>query len=317
MACAVRKVFCLLGLFACGFAVAQTVHERSNVNMPAHTLATPQFRTSVDLVLLNVSVLDRSHRAVSGLAADEFVISEDKVPQTLTYFSHEDSPVAIAVVLDASASMAGRFDDVRSAMEELLTTSNRADEFHVIAVGDTPRVALAPADSIDEFQNSLPFLQPDGGTALWDSMMVALAQLRGARFERKALVVVTDGGDNHSRTTEQELRATLKESDVQMYAVALYNPFAQRREERLGPAALDDLASVTGGRIISARDTAEARAAVREISRQIRDQYVLGYYPRRSAHDGRWHKVRVGVSAPLNSNGMRVSSRNAYFIPAD
>lgn len=312
----VQFVLCRMFLFlfaassaGCHFAAAQSLASlRTSV---------PLFHKNVDLVLVTVSVLDRSERSVTGLTRNEFAVLDDRTPQTVKYFSHEDTPIALAVVLDASASMAKRFEDARHAMEQLIATSNVGDEFHIVVVGDSPRIALDPCDSLDQFQHWLAFLQPDGQTALWDSMMAALEQLRSSSFTRKAMVVITDGGDNHSRTNERELKSVLKEAGVEMYAVALYDPFATRREERIGPLELDELTSVTGGRVFSVRDRTETLNAASQISRELRDEYVLGYYPTHPSHDGKWHKVRVSLSGGGDSRQFRVIAKKGYFQPAD
>jgi Ca-activated chloride channel family protein len=245
------------------------------------------------------------------------VLFEDKVSQTVKYFSHQDTPVALAVVLDASGSMAPRFKDARIAAAQLVAASNPDDEFDVVTVGDSPRIIVDRGDSLDQFQQNLEFLQPDGKTALWDSMMSALDQLHSARFERKVMVVITDGGDNHSRTTKRELKSVLKEAGVQLYTIALYNPYSRHTEERIAPLELDDLTSVTGGRVVAARDELEAQAVVTQISREIRDQYVLGYYPMHPSHDGRWHKIRVSLSDTRDPRRVRVFAKKGYFQPTD
>ena len=277
----------------------------------------PLFHKNVDLVLIPVSVLDRSERPVTGLRPDQFQLSDDKASQSVKYFSHDDAPVAVALVLDASASMAVRFEDARSAAQEFIAGSNERDHFDVILVGDGPRLFPGPDDPESNFPDSLAAIRPDGQTALWDSVMAALKQLRQAPLGRKAVVLITDGGDNHSRTSERELRSVLEEAGVQMYAVAPYNPFATRPEEKRGPLELDELASVSGGRVISVRNRAEALSAVRQISRELRDEYVLGYYPSRDRRAGKWHKVKVNLNGVGDPSQLRISARKGYYEQAE
>lgn len=315
---AIKLLSVCIALFAGPRSVGQSLPAYERRVLPAEIdKSTIQVRKNVDLVIVPVTVLDRSQRSVSGLSSDQFRVIEDKASQTIRYFSNEDEPIALAVVLDSSASMARRFEDVKLAASELIDTSNAHDEFHVIAVGNRPRVEVAPGEPLDDFQRSLECLQPEGQTALWDTMMVALNHLRNAPFQRKALVVISDGGDNHSRISEQELKSKLKEAGVQMYAIGIYDPFSTRKEERLGPFELNDLTSVSGGRMISVRDRAEILGAVRQISRELRDQYVLGYYPTRPGRDGKWHKVKVALTDGSNTKSLRVFARKAYFQPAD
>jgi Ca-activated chloride channel family protein len=300
-----------------------TIFEIEFTSASAQTLASsrnpaPLFHANVDLVTVTVSVLDRDERTVTGLTRNQFAIFEDKAPQTVRYFSHDDAPLAIAIVVDASASMAKRFEDVRYAAQQLIASSNAEDEFHIVVVGGTPRLARdSSGDSSDQLQQTVALLQPDGETALWDSLMAGLNELRSAAYERKAMVVISDGGDNRSRTTEHELKSVLKEVSVQVYAVALYNPFATLREEKLGPLELDELTSVTGGRVISVRDREGTLRAVTQINRELRDEYVLGYYPKHAVHDGKWHKLRVTLDDRDHAGHLSIITKKAYFQPAD
>lgn len=294
-------------------AAAQILVEQpQHLLHAASEMAAPLFKKDVDLVIVQVSVIDRSEKSVIGLEADQFAVFEDRTPQSLKYFSHEDTPIALAVVLDASASMAERFEDVRFAAKHLFETSNADDEIHVIVVGDSPKVAIGSSESPDQLEQTVEFLQPDGQTALWDSIVIALGQLRNSSLQRKAIVVISDGGDNHSRTSERKLKSVLQEAGVGMYAIALYNPFATRKEEKAGPLEPGELTSVTGGRVLSARDRSEAFIAINQISRDLRDQYVLGYYPTHPRHDGKWHKVRVSLS-DTDSKHFRVFAKNGYL----
>jgi Ca-activated chloride channel family protein len=305
---------CLLAMLA---GMAQSRVQPPSTSRSVSQTSAPLFKKSVDLVVVPVSVLDHWDRPVTDLTSKHFIVFEDKVSQTVKYFSHQDTPIALAVVLDASGSMAGRFKDARIAASQLIAASNPDDEFDVVIVGDSPRIVVDRGDSLDQFQQTLAFVQPDGQTALWDSMMSGIGLLRSAPFERKVMVVITDGGDNHSRATKRELKSVLKEAGVQLYTIALYNPYSRRTEERIAPLELDDLTSVTGGRIVAARDGIETQAVVTQISRELRDQYVLGYYPMHPSHDGRWHKIRVSLSDTRDARRVRVFAKKGYFQPAD
>ena len=319
LVCRISLIPCVLLflLVVLPMGMAQSRVQQPSTLLAGSQTSTPLFKKSVDLVVVPVSVLDHWDRPVTDLTSKHFVVFEDKVSQTVKYFSHQDTPVALAVVLDASGSMAGRFNDARVAAAQLIATSNPDDEFSVVIVGDSPRIVVDRGDSLDQFQQTLALVQPDGQTALWDSMMSALGQLRSAPLERKVMVVITDGGDNHSRATKRELKSVLKEAGVQLYTVALYNPYSKRTEERIAPLELDDLTSVTGGRIVAARNGVETQAVVAQISRELRDQYVLGYYPMHPSHDGRWHKIQVSLSDTGGPRRVRVFAKKGYFQPAD
>jgi Ca-activated chloride channel homolog len=288
---------------------------------PNRTADTPAsgslFRANVNLVLMTVTVLDRSERSVSGLRAGSFEVLDDKNRQNIKYFSNQDDPIALAVVLDASASMAPRFEEARRALLELIDTSNPQDDFNVILVGDKPRVALDASDSLDDFRQAVASFQPDGQTALWDGMMLGVRQLHQSSLPRKAMIVISDGGDNHSRITERELKSILRESGVEVYAIALSDPYASRREEKIGPLQLQEVTSLTGGRELSAFGAAGISRAIAQIGRELRDQYVIGYYPSHQGRDGKWHKVKVSLNASTAHDHLRIYARQGYYKPAE
>jgi len=271
---------------------------------------------NVDMVLVNVTVLDAEGRAVNGLEAADFSVVDDKLPQTVRYLSSTDEPVSLVVVLDASGSMSARLGDEQKAFTQLLTASNPQDDFSLIAVGDTPR-AMAPwGEGVDGIQKSVSALQSSGETALWDAMMLGLDELKRARHPRKAMIVLSDGGDNHSRYSERALRSRLRESDVQVYAVGLFNRFATRLEEKAGPLQLEEVTAGTGGRVLAVHDAKEMERAVAQISLELRNQYVLGYYPRIIARDGNWHKVKVRVTGPARSR-LHLYAKEGYYAPQE
>jgi len=317
-----RKITQLL-LFLFGFstiAVAQS--EMGAVHLYPPGIATfstkiSTFRTDVDLVLVNVTVLDRSYRAVSGLQPQQFLLWEDQKPQSIKYFSSADQPLSLVIVLDASASMAPRFAQARKAAVDLVRTGNALDEISVIAVGDTPDVEFSFDDRIDSLPTRLELIQPDGRTALWDSMVLGLRELEHGKFPRRAMVVISDGGDNHSTFTESELKTMVAEADIELYAVGLFDRFPRRNEERNGSINLDELAGLTGGRLLSVHDEKGVLQAVTEINDELRNQYVLGYVSSSHPHDGLWHKLRVTLGTDGTREKLRISSKKGYFAPSE
>ncbi|MBI3475865.1 MAG: VWA domain-containing protein [Acidobacteria bacterium] len=274
-------------------------------------------RADVDLVMVNVTVLDHADRAITGLAASNFAVIDDKHPQVIKYVSSVDEPISWVVVLDASGSMAGNIQKARNAFADLVDTSNPLDDFGMIVVGDTPRIALQFGDSTDDIRRVTGPLEPNGATALWDGMVLGIEELKKAHHQRKAMVVISDGGDNHSRHSESELKALLKEADVQVYAIGIFNRYATRHEERVGPLQLDEVTSITGGRVFSVHDSTDLSRSVNQISLELRNQYVLGYYPSNRSRDGKWRKVKIHFMGPPPESKVRIYARKGYYGPAE
>ena len=303
------------------FAVAQAGTNEVHVlphAMPGSSAPRQQvLRANVDLVLVNVTVLDFAGRVVTGLKPTNFAVLDDKNPQVVRYLSNVDEPISLVVVLDASASMAPRMQDARKAFTETINTSNPQDDFSLVVVSDRPRVALHLDDSASEIQAAVDALQPDGSTALWDGMYLGVNELKNSRYQRKAMVVISDGGDNHSRYTESELRSLLKEADVEVYAIGMLHPYATRLEEKRGPLELDEVTSVTGGRVFTARNSVELSRAVTQISRELRSQYVLGYYPSNRIRDGKWRRLKIRVTKSASPEKVRLYAKKGYYAPAE
>ena len=312
----------VLTLAASTYLVAQgaginDVHVLSTA-MPSTGAPTRRtVRANVDLVLVNVTVLDKAGRAVSGLQPEHFALLDDKNPQTVRYVSNVDEPISLVVVLDASASMAARIEDVRSAFSELVTTSNPQDDVALIVVRDEPYVALSFNDPASELQGTLDALQPNGATSLWDAMYLGVKELKNSHCQRKAMVVISDGGDNHSRYTEPQLKSLLREADAEVYAIGIFDRYATRIEERKGPLQLDEVTSVTGGRVLSVHDSVELSRAVTQISHELRNQYVLGYYPSNRSRDGKWRKLKVQLTGSASQAKFRLYARKGYYAATE
>jgi Ca-activated chloride channel family protein len=276
----------------------------------------PTLKAKVDLVLVNVTVTDSEDRLVTNLAASNFLLLDGKHPQHIRYFSSEDAPISVAVILDTSRSMANKIGEARSAAIEFFRSANPQDEFAVLAFADQPRLLAGFTDSLEDIESVLQPIQADGHTALWDAIYVGLRQMRKGRYGKKALLLISDGGDNHSRYTEGEIKSVLKEADVQLYAIDIYERYPKTPEEKSGLLALDEVTSVTGGRVFLTHDSNELHRAVRQISDELRTQYVLGYPLDPTARDGKWHKIKVELNVP-KSRKLRIYAKKGYYGPVD
>ena len=205
-------------------------------------------RVDVDLVLVPVTVVDSKERPVLGLEKQNFTVYEGNQPQQIQFFSAEDSPISVGLILDLSKSMSNKLVTERAAVEAFFNNANAKDDYFVIAFSDRPRVLATSTQSIDDIQQKLAAANPDGHTALLDAVYLAVAKMRSSRYQRRALFIISDGGDNHSRYTEGEIKSLVKEADVLMYAIGIYDHYFPTEEERLGPTLLSDITELTGGR---------------------------------------------------------------------
>lgn len=280
----------------------------------ARTVPEATLRSRVDLVLVNVSVYDDSYRAVAGLRANDFALQDNKRPQQIRYLSHQDDPVSIVVVFDASGSMTTKIQVARYAVQQFVNSSNPQDEFSLAFVSSKPQLVLSFGHPVEELQARTADIQPDGYTALWDGIYLGIQELRLARHQRKAIIVISDGEDNHSRYTESEVKSALEETNAEMYAIGAFERTLTRRfGETRAPTELDDLASASGGRLFSALQPKDIPKVMTQISRELRDQYVLGYYIDPQARDGKWHKITVRLSGQASGAKLHVHSKKGYY----
>jgi Ca-activated chloride channel homolog len=276
---------------------------------------TKPIRVDVDMVLVPVIITDPSDRPVLGLAKENFVVLDNGEKQEIENFACEDAPVSIGVIFDMSGSMSRKIDKAREAVGEFLKTANPEDEFFLIAFSDKPVLLTDFTGSAEAVQQNLLYTQPKGRTALLDSIYLGISKMRQARHRRKALLVISDGGDNRSRYTENEIRAIVKEADVQIYAMGIYDLSPRTSEEIYGPALLDDISQVTGGRAYAVGNPGDLSDVANKIGLELRNQYVLGYRPSNPARDGKWRKVRVKLTETKGLPPLSVYAKMGYYAP--
>lgn len=274
-------------------------------------------RVNVDLVLVPVTVTDPQGRLVTGLDKRNFQIYEGKTEQAIRHFSNEDSPVSLGILLDTSGSMKGKLERARDAVMELLETANPQDEFFMIRFSDRPELVTDFTTSVEDIQTQLLYGQPSGSTALLDAIYLGISKMRQAHYPRKALLVISDGGDNHSRYHEREIKSAVREADTLMYAVGIYDHFFATVEEQLGPVLLDELSKDTGGRMFTVDNPRDLPDIATKISYELRNQYVLGYRPTDSAHDSKWHKIKVQLLLPKGMPRLDARAKKGYYASAE
>ena len=276
-------------------------------------------KVDVELAIVNVTVTDPMGRMVTGLDKDHFEVIEDKQRQEVVHFGAEDSALSLAVVFDASGSMGYKMSKAREAVAQFFKTANPEDEFFLVQFNSRPEMVTGFTKSLEEIQNRLTFLQSKGRTALLDAIYLALNQMKEAKNSQKALLVISDGGDNSSRYTPREIKRLVRESDVQIYAIGIYEPFSSRGrtpEEASGPGLLTEIAESTGGRQFAVQNVNELPDIAEKIGIELRNQYVLGYVPTNIAKNGKWRRVKVEVKKIRGMPVLRPYYRNGYYAPA-
>ena len=277
--------------------------------------ANERIRVDVNLVLVPVTVTDPLNRLVTGLERQDFFVYENNALQKLKSFSSEDAPVSIGIIFDLSGSMTDKINRARSSILEFLRTANPQDEFFVIGFNDRPELITDFTSNVDNIESRLLTVKPGHRTALLDAIYFGLNKMKQAKNERKALLVVSDGGDNRSRYTESEVRAVVRESDVQIYSIGIFDQYAPTREEQLGPILLHDVSEETGGQLFRVDDLADMADIATKISAELRNQYVLGYRSEDAKRDGKWRKLKVKLVPPEWLPQLTVHARTGYYAP--
>jgi Ca-activated chloride channel family protein len=295
--------------------ISQEVH-----NLGQATLLKPSqvLHIDVDLALVNVVVTDPYNRLVTGLDSDNFRVFEDNVEQEIITFSSEDVPISIGVIFDCSGSMNNKLGKAREAAIEFFKTANPEDEFFLVSFNERAELSSSFTNSIEDLQSRLMFTSSKGRTALLDAIYLGLSQMRGAHNGKRALLILSDGGDNHSRYEESDIKRLVKEANTQLYAIGIFDPLEYRSrtfEELNGPSLLSEITEMTGGRVFAAGNLNELPDIATKIGLELRNQYILGYRPSKKTHDGRWRKIKIKLRAPRGLPQLSVYSKTGYYAP--
>jgi Ca-activated chloride channel family protein len=271
-------------------------------------------RTSVNLVMVPVSITDELHRPVVGLESENFQLFEGKKAQEIKNFSSEDTPVSVGILVDTSGSMSYKLERAREAVVQFCEAANPQDEFFLITFADAPQLVSDFTNSAEQIENELLTSHSKGQTSLLDAIYMGVGKMRQARYARKALLILSDGGDNHSRYSENDVKSALRESDVMVFAVGTYERYVATQEELLGPSLLNEVAGISGGQAFTITNAAELPAVTRNIGTQLRHQYLLAYQPPAAERDGKWHKINVKLRLPKKLNILlHVNARAGYY----
>ena len=273
----------------------------------------------VDLALVNVTITDPYDRLVTGLAPENFRVFENNIEQEIQYFSSEDVPISIGVIFDLSGSMANKVGKAREAALQFFKTANPQDEFFLVSFNERAELMSAFTNSVEDLQRRIISAPAKGRTALLDAIYLGLSEIKTARNAKRALLIMSDGGDNNSRYNAKDIKRLVREADTQLYSVGIFDPFEYRSrtpEELSGPSLLTEVTELTGGRAFSVESINELPDIAAKIGAELRNQYILGYRPSNKSHDARWRKIKVKLRAPKGLPPLSVYAKTGYYAPS-
>lgn len=275
--------------------------------------------TNTDLITFTVTVTDIYGRFVSGLSKNAFSITDEKDPQEITFFSDEDSPVSVGILFDVSGSMGGdKVRRARDALAHFVQTSHDRDEYFLIGFNSRAQLLMDRTRDGQAVLDKLTFVQTKNNTALYDACYLGVERVQRGTHPKRALLLISDGQDNNSRYTFNELRRVLKESDVVLYAIGILGGSDAGSSLGMeGQGIMDDLAGVSGGKAFYPRSAAEMDDIFEQIALELRHQYSIGYRPPNFVSNGKWHRIKVKVAPPRGLPRLFVRSKEGYFAIAN
>lgn len=287
---------------------------------PSSSPPAVNIRVESSLVLVPVTVTDTSNRYVLGLEKQNFRIFEDDAEQKIAQFSGEDAPLSIGLLFDTSGSMGYKLATARMAIDHFLKTMNTPDEAFLVEFNDKADVTVGFTDNPDDIEKKLTAVTAEGKTALFDAVQVALREMKHARNARKAILIISDGGDNNSVYTSKQIEELVRAADVQIYAMGVFEPYSyvgMSPEELAGPRLLIEIAQQTGGRSYAATTSAELPEIAERIGIELRNQYLLAYAPTNVAKDGKYRHVQVRLAQPEGLPDLKARWRAGYYAPEE
>ncbi len=284
---------------------------------PSLAIRSKPLRVDVDLVLVPVTVTDVKGKSVLDLHKEDFQLFEGQKEVPVRYFFAQDTPISVGVVVDLSSSMKNKIDRVREAFDEFFKNADPADDYFVVTFGNRVKLLADTTTSIPTIQSKLAAMEAKGNTALADAIYLSLLKLHTARYERKALVIISDGGDNASRNSLRKVKNLAKEADAQVYAIDVCDSpsvlFTKKIEERFGRQWLTQVSEVSGGRTIPVDDANKIPEAAAQISLELRNQYVLGFRPDNLERGDKWRKIKVRVARREDDAPLQLYYKTGYM----
>lgn len=312
------KIAALVQFCAIGFAFQAPSDGAAQIAPRGRNAAAEDvLHVNSSLVLIPVHVTAASGATVTGLKKEDFLLFEDGVPQSITHFGQDDAPISAGILLDISGSMRNKLLTASEAATSFFRFANPEDEFFLIEFNARPKVKVPFTHDWRDISGEIAVAKASGRTAMLDAIHLALTQMKHAQHARRALVILSDGGDNFSRRNLAQLRTTLIEADVQVYAMGVFDrdySFKHTMEERNGPRLLGKVAIDTGGREFPVGSLEDLPGIGIQMARELRNQYILGYSPPQLAADGKFHSVNLQL-VPLYTGYLRTYYRRGYYAP--
>jgi Ca-activated chloride channel homolog len=302
----------LFSIYSIGWAQAPRA-------VPAKGFPEVHLRVDTSLVLVPVHATSKIGTSITDLTEANFRVFEDGVEQKVAYFSKQDAPLSVGLVFDSSGSMTRKIRKSAEAAAAFFKTANAGDEFFLVEFGERPKLMMPFTTDSDQVYRKIVQSRPFGRTSLIDAIQMALVQMKNARNPRKAIVILSDGGDNRSRLTRREIKGALVESDVQMYAMGIFDRDDVAKptpEEENGPRLLDELAAQTGGRVYPVDNLNDLESISATLGNALRNEYLLGYVPSNASRDGKYRQVKVNLVVSDGMPALNVSYRHGYYAPA-
>jgi Ca-activated chloride channel homolog len=303
----------VLGALALVSVQAQnvTIRPRPGKQAAADTAPSAILRADSNLVLVPVTVTDKLGRPVTGLEKENFRVLDDKVEQQITQLANDDEPVAVGFIFDISGSIGGLMPQYRRAAHEFFQSADDADEFFLVEFQSSARLVVPLTRNVGEIDYQILLTQSKGSTALFDAVYMGANEMRKSKLTKKALILVSDGGENNSRYTYTEVRNALRETDALLYSIG---PSPDDRFGDNDGGLMKQLAEVTGGRLIEMHDSDFGDLA-RKVIIDLRNRYVIGYAPSDKTRDGRYHHIEVQVIPPKGLPKLKAHWRTGYYAP--
>ncbi len=295
--------FGFVTVLLCGLVLKAGDQQKNSAN------ERPVFRVGVETVFVKVSVIDPLNRYVVGLEKDNFKVFEEKVEQNITQFSQQAAPISVGIIFDVSGSMKANnnINSARTAIVRFLQSANPEDEFFLLTFNTSTTLVKGFTNETAAIESEIAFKQPGGRTAVYDAVYRGLEEMKKAKNEKKALILITDGEDNSSRYTSAEVKEFAKESDVQIYGIGEQGQLGYGRSE------IQNIVSLTGGRAFFPDNFNELDYYIDLIHSELRNQYVLGYEPSNKNHDGKWRKIQIKLEPPPGLPRLAVHAREGYY----